>query len=62
MINPIKNNIIVLHHRQMSTHLTFPDLQGIWDIDMPSAREETPSLTSTNSSEVRESRRFFQRA
>jgi hypothetical protein len=30
----------------MSTHLTFPGIHRIWDIDMPSAGEDTKSLTN----------------
>lgn len=35
-----------LHLRQVSTHLTFHELHGIWDIDMPAAEEDTKSLTN----------------
>jgi len=35
-----------LHLRQMSTHLTFPKLDEIWDIDMPAAEDDTKSLNN----------------
>jgi len=35
-----------LHLRQVSTNLTFPKLDEIWDIDMPAAEEDTKSLNN----------------
>ncbi|MDO8872973.1 MAG: hypothetical protein Q7V05_09630, partial [Methanoregula sp.] len=42
----IHNSMMHLHHRQMSTHLTFPGFHGIWEFDMPAAGEDTKSLTN----------------
>ena len=42
-----------LHHRQMSTHLTFPELHGIGDIDMPSAGEDSKSQTNVSEKDKR---------
>ena len=35
-----------LHLRQVSTHLTFHELHGLWDTDMPTAGEYPKLLTN----------------